>query len=179
MDEQLHEEKREQSRLARAWAFTKRHALPIGLAAGSIALAVVGAAMPASARKSVVDGARRLLGGDGAKKAAVVATNTAASAVKAVTERPVERAFMGIPESRLNEIAQSLWHGVSAKFDEFGHLVLKYTSNSGKTMMSALLTEENGGIAVNQGLCNASNRSSAPDIFARRIIEEAAKMVDR
>lgn len=82
---------------------------------------------------------------------------------------------MGITESRLNELAQTLWHGVSARFDEFGHLVFRYTSNSGKTMMSALLSEENGGIAINQGLCDVSTRSSLPGIFADRIFEEVAK----
>lgn len=170
MDERTSEERQEQGRLARAWAFTKRHALPIGLTAGGVVLTVVGFAMPASARRSIADGARRLLGSDGAGKAA-----TAAVAVKTVTEQPVERTFMGITESRLNELAQTLWHGVSARFDEFGHLVFRYTSNSGKTMMSALLSEENGGIAINQGLCDVSNRSSLPGAFADLIFEESTK----
>lgn len=170
MDERTSEERQEQGRLARAWAFTKRHALPIGLTAGGVVLTVVGFAMPASARRSIADGARRLLGSDGAGKAA-----TAAVAVKTVTEQPVERTFMGITESRLNELAQTLWHGVSARFDEFGHLVFRYTSNSSKTMMSALLSEENGGIAINQGLCDVSNRSSLPGAFADLIFEESTK----
>lgn len=175
MDVKMGEEKREQGRLARAWAFIKRHALPIGLAAGGVALTVAGVAMPASARKSITDGVKGLLGSDGSRKAATAAAATAAVAVKTVTEQPVERTFMGIPESRLNELAQTLWHGVSARFDEFGHLVFRYTSNSGKTMMSALLSEENGGIAINQGLCGVSNRSSLPGAFADLIFEESAK----
>lgn len=170
MDVQVREERQEQGRLARAWAFTKRHALPIGLTAGGVALTVVGFATPASARKSIADGARRLLGSDGARK-----TATAEVAVKTVTEQLVERTFMSVTESRLNELAQTLWHGVSTRFDEFGHLVFRYTSNSGKTMMSALLTEENGGIAINQGLCGVSNRSSLPGAFADLIFEESAK----
>lgn len=174
MDEQMHEENREQGRLARAWAFTKRHALPIGIAAGGAALTVVGVAMPASTRKSLVDGVKKLLGSEGAKNVAAAAATTAAVAISTVA-KPVERTFMGISESRLNELAQMVWHGVSAEFDEFGHLVFRYTSNSGKTMMSALLSEENGGIAINQGLCDVSNRSSLPGIFANRIFEEVAK----
>ena len=175
MDKRVREGRREQGRLARAWAFTKRHALPIGLAAGGAVLTVVGFAMPASARKSIADGVKGLFGSDGARKAATAAAATAAVAVKTVTEQPVERTFMGITESRLNELAQTLWHGVSARFDEFGHLVFRYTSNSGKTMMSALLSEENGGIAINQGLCDVSNRSSLPGAFADLIFEESAK----
>ena len=175
MDERTSEERQEQGRLARAWSFTRRHALPIGLTVGGVALTVAGVAPSASARKSLADGARRLLGSDGARKAATAAVATAAVAVKTVTEQPLERTFMGITESRLNELAQTLWHGVSARFDEFGHLVFRYTSNSGKTMMSALLSEENGGIAINQGLCDVSTRSSLPGIFADRIFEEVAK----
>lgn len=85
---------------------------------------------------------------------------------------------MGISESRLDEIARTIWHGESARFDEFGHIEFKYRSNSGKMKMIARLTEENGSIAIDQGLCNSSNRSNTPGIFAGKIFEEANKKFD-
>lgn len=159
--------------LARAGAFVKRHAVPIGVTAGSVALVVVGAAMPADMRRRIVGDAKKMLASDRTRRAAVIAAETVTTA--ATTEKHIERTFMGFSESQLNEIAQTVWHGVSAGFDDFGHLVFRYKSNLGKTIISALLSEEHGGIAINQGLCGPSNRSSLPGAFADRIFEEASK----
>lgn len=177
MEERMYEERDcEQGRLARAWAFTKRHAVPIGIAVGGVALTVAGVAMPPSARKGIADGARKLLKSDGAKRVAVVATATVAAAATAPTERPVERTLMGLPEARLNEIAQGVYHGISAAFDEFGYLIFKYKSNSGRSVMSARISAGPDGIGIDQGLANISNASTLPRIFMRRVLEEAAKL---
>lgn len=106
MEKWMHEERgREQGRLARAWEFTKRHTVPIGIAVGAAALTVVGVVMPPSTRKDIVDVARKLLKSDGAKREAAVATATVTAAATVSTEGPVERMLMGLPEARLNEIA--------------------------------------------------------------------------
>lgn len=178
MDDELRNaaEAKEPGRLARALAFTKRHAVPIGIAAGGVALAVVGVAMPPNARRGIADGARKLLKSEGAKGAAAVATATVASVAAAPTEKTVERTLMGLSEARLNEIAQGVYHGVSATFDEFGHLIFRYKSNSGRSVMSARISAGSNGIGIDQGLANISNASTLPGIFMRRVIEEATKL---
>ena len=163
------------SRLARVWTFTKRHAVPIGAAAGGIAVATIGIAMPSSMREGIANGARKMLTGSGAKKTAAATAVTLAAAATTPAEKPIERTLMGLSESQLNEIAQGVYHGVSAAFDKFGHLIFRYKSNSGRSVMSARISAGPDGIGIDQGLVNVCNASSIPRVFMRRVIEEAEK----
>lgn len=169
---------RNEGRLARTWAFVKAHAAPIAMGVGATAAVVAGIAMPASARKGIADGAKKLLLSGNGKRAAAAAVTTAATVATVSAAKPIERTFMGLTEAQLNEIAQSVYHGVSAVIDDLNCVIFKYKSNSGKTMMSARLWNELGGIGVDQGLANASNASSLPRIFAERVFEAASKAAE-
>lgn len=63
-------------------------------------------------------------------------TNNSASVSKTATktvEAVLEEMFGGVPLSKLNEIALSVYHGIKVTVDQYGFLVFHYTSNSGKT----------------------------------------------
>ncbi len=60
-------------------------------------------------------------------------TNTYNLKTAASTALVVQKAFCDVSLSKLDELAKSIYNGISATIDEYGFLLFKYTSNSGKT----------------------------------------------
>lgn len=151
----------------RAWA--RRHPVICGGAVTVVVGGVAYAVAPKSMRQSALNGVKGLFTSDTARHVAEAAVKVEETAAPVA-----ERSVGGISESRLNEIAQGVYHGVGAWIDDLGHIVFKWKSNSGKTTSIARLSVVDGGIGIDQGLVNVSNASTLPGIFADRVLEEMA-----
>lgn len=98
------------------------------------------------------------------------------SSVNPVTSVPpdllVVKAFGGVPLSKLDELAKSVYHGIGATIDEYGFLLFHYVSKSGKTKYHAQMQINEAGKLVNlfSGTYLGQWRSSA-DEFVKKANE--------
>lgn len=83
-----------------------------------------------------------------------------------------EREFNGITESELDEIAKSLWRGISASIDNEGNVIFVGTSRSGKARFTYIMEVDDAGFLHRPPVAYYPGQwKDAADEFAHRVNE--------
>ena len=90
-------------------------------------------------------------------------------ASETVTES--EKAFAGIPLSKLNELAKKVYHGLSCTIDQYGFLVFHSKSNRGHQTFHTQMTLDETGKLINLGGHYPGQLWSSADEFAKKANE--------
>ena len=90
-------------------------------------------------------------------------------ASETVTES--EKAFAGIPLSKLNELAKKVYHGLSCTIDQCGFLVFHSKSNRGHQTFHTQMTLDETGKLINLGGHYPGQWWSSADEFAKKANE--------
>jgi len=100
-------------------------------------------------------------------------SKTTSNVAKATTDaiKEADKTFGGVPLSKLNELAKSIYHGVKVTVDKYGFLVFHYTSNSGKTTFRPLMELDEFGQLTNLGGHYPGQWWSVADEFVKRANE--------
>ena len=87
------------------------------------------------------------------------------------TNEVTEKAFSGIPLSKLTELAKQIYHGLYCSIDKSGFLVLHQNSNRRHQTFHTQMTLDETGKLINLGVHYPGQRWSGADEFAKRANE--------